>query len=80
MWYSGHGKAGGYGYHKESAAIAKALDSAGVELYGTAYTGREDVDYTKRCYINGVGQSAVKGALFAIAHALGYPEDKCIIV
>lgn len=55
-------------------------DSAGVELFGSAYTQNEDVDYTKRCYINGVGQSAVKGVLFAIAQAMGYDTSKCIIV
>ena len=34
---SGSGSAGGWGYHKESAAIASAITSAGVELYGSPY-------------------------------------------
>jgi len=34
---SGKGNAGGYGYHKESAALQAALTSAGIELYGTPY-------------------------------------------
>ncbi len=34
---SGKGNAGGYGYHKESAALQGALTDAGVELYGTPY-------------------------------------------
>ena len=29
---SGHGRATGYGYHKASAALSKALDSAGIVL------------------------------------------------
>ena len=29
---SGKGKAGGYGYHKESAAVAEAIKSAGITL------------------------------------------------
>ena len=32
---SGHGTAGGYGYHKESAAIAYAIQSAGIKLMGS---------------------------------------------
>ena len=31
---AGTGKAGGYGYHKESAAFCDAIRSAGIELYG----------------------------------------------
>ena len=54
---SGTGKAGGYGYHKESAAIAEAIKSAGIEL---------DKD------IAGAGESAIEQALGAIAYALGY--------
>ena len=34
---SGYGTAGGYGYHKESAALQAAINSAGIELYGTPY-------------------------------------------
>lgn len=39
---TGRGDAGGYGYHKESAAIADALSAAGVELYGLADAPRWD--------------------------------------
>jgi hypothetical protein len=38
---SGRGCAGGYGYHKESAAFAAAIESAGIELYGDVYNGGE---------------------------------------
>ena len=54
---SGSGKAGGYGYHKQSAAISDAIESAGIEL-------NED--------ISGRGDSAIKEALEAIAATLGF--------
>jgi hypothetical protein len=70
---AGHGSAGGYGYHKESAAIQDAITSAGIELYGSPYSGRsEPEDLKKRCSIGGVGSTAIESALFAIARALGY--------
>lgn len=70
---SGKGQAGGYGYHKESAAIEAALRSAGVELYGTAYTNTYGgkVDFKKQAYIGGVGGDAIKSALLAVAYAAG---------
>ena len=57
IYTSGKGKAGGYGYHKESAAIAEAIESAGITL---------DAD------ISGVGDGAIHEALGAIAEALGF--------
>jgi hypothetical protein len=45
---SGKGNAGGYGYHKESAALQDAITSAGIELYGTAY--KSGVDKTEKHY------------------------------
>lgn len=54
---SGKGKAAGGGYHKESAAIAAAIESAGISL---------DTD------ISGVGDGAICDALEAIARALGF--------
>ena len=54
---SGAGQAGGHGYHKESAAIGAALDSAGVSLAQN---------------IDGVGESAVKEAILAIVKKMGY--------
>ena len=54
---SGTGKAGGYGYHKISAAIGDAIASAGIAL---------DTD------ISGVGNSAILDALTAISNALGF--------
>lgn len=40
-YYSGKGQAGGWGYHKYSAAFASALTSAGIELVGSPYHGPE---------------------------------------
>lgn len=36
----GYGKAGGYGYDKESAAIASALEKAGVDISGLSASGQ----------------------------------------
>ena len=54
---SGTGRASGYGYHKESAALAEACESAGITL------SRD---------IAGVGESAIREAILAIGRALGY--------
>ena len=54
---SGTGKAGGYGYHKSSAAIGDAIKSAGIEL-------SKDIE--------GLGDGAIDDALKAIARALGF--------
>jgi len=54
---SGTGRAGGYGYHRPSAAAAEAIKNAGFEL---------DKD------INGVGNGAIRMAVQSIAEALGY--------
>jgi hypothetical protein len=54
---SGGGYAGGYGYHKASAAAQDAINNAGIIL-------SED--------IAGRGDSAIQEALKAIALALGY--------
>ena len=56
-YVSGRGKAGGYGYHKASAAFQEACNSAGVEL-------SQPVD--------GCGDGLVREALFAIGQALGF--------
>ena len=57
FYTSGRGSAGGYGYHKESAALDDALRSAGVTLDQS---------------ISGVGERAMEDALVAIGRALGY--------
>jgi len=50
------GRAGGYGYHRTSAAAQEAIENAGITL-------------AKR--IDGVGDNAIDEALVAIAEALG---------
>ncbi len=75
---SGRGQAGGGGYHKESAAMQDALDSAGIELYGDVY-GREFKPKNSPTYIGGVGDSAIDAALVAITKALGYRGKPTIV-
>lgn len=61
---SGSGKAGGYGYCKESTAAGQAMTAAGVKLSK---------------YIQGVGTQAVEDAVLAIATALGYPDAMLVV-
>jgi len=57
VYTSGLGSAGGYGYHKESAAFADALRSANIAV-DEGLSGR--------------GDRAIEDALVAIVRALGY--------
>ena len=68
---SGHGTAGGYGYHKESAAIDAAISSAGFTLFGNALGYGDKPDFKRICNIDGVGEPAIRSALLAIAYACG---------
>lgn len=52
---SGGGRAGGYGYHRASAAVQAAFDDAGIQL-------SED--------IGGRGDRAIEEAVYALARAL----------
>ena len=63
--YSGYGYATGYGYHKESAALQSALDSAGINL-------SEPID--------GRGDSACREALTAIMKAAGHSNTEVFYV
>lgn len=56
-YVSGSGYAGGYGYHKPSAAVSDAIQAAGYEL-------SEDID--------GRGDSAIEQAIQALAELHGY--------
>lgn len=56
---SGTGQAGGYGYHRPSAAAAEAIRNAG---------------FTLDKYISGVGEGVIVAAVKAIAEAVGYPD------
>lgn len=79
VYIGGKGKAGGWGYHKASAAMADALRSAEITLWGDQYGGPNQ-DYTKQASISGVGESAMRDAIVAIARAAGYPCDIYTIV
>ena len=82
---SGSGSASGYGYHKESAAVADAIRSAGIELYGSPYGRPSNSDtpeqtralLKKPARIGGCGDGSVRCALLAIAYAAGYND--CIV-
>jgi hypothetical protein len=66
-WTSGSGHAGGYGYHKESAAISDAISSAGIELKDIK-NGRKDHQFD----FGGTGTSYYPQVFEAIARAAGY--------
>ena len=59
IYFSGTGKAGGYGYPKGSAAFQEACESAGISISPS---------------ISGVGESAIKEVLSEIGRILGYPN------
>jgi len=61
---SGHGSAGGGGYHKESAALDEAIRSAGFTLEG---------------HFGGHGDGAMNAAIMAIADYMGIPINGKII-
>jgi len=74
-YIAGSGAAGGWGYHKASAAIASALSSAGIKLFGHDYLPYDTKpDFKRRADIGGVGESACRMAFSAIAYALGYRD------
>ena len=58
---NGSGSAGGYGYHRPSAAAQVAINNAGFDLSQP---------------IDGVGDSAMRDAVLALAKAAGYPSAK----
>jgi hypothetical protein len=78
---SGTGKAGGYGYHKESAALASAINSAGIALFGSNYSywGEEKPDFKKPAHIGGCGCESMRMALRAIARAAGAKGQLLIV-
>jgi hypothetical protein len=65
FYTQGSGRAGGYGYHRPSAAAGEAIRNAGFELL---------TNEGKPCDIGGVGESAIEEALCAIADALGLTD------
>jgi hypothetical protein len=67
-WTSGSGHAGGYGYHKESAAISDAISSAGIELKDLDRTDRKDRWFD----LSGTGTSYYPQVFEAIVRAAGY--------
>lgn len=77
---SGKGTAGGYGYHKESAALASAIKSAGITLTGANYAHSDArIDFKKPAYIGGCGDCSMHTALKAIARAAGVRGQLLIV-
>jgi hypothetical protein len=74
---SGNGQAGGYGYHKQSAALDAAIKSAGIKLTGSPYD--DEHHENRQCHIDGCGSDSMHRALVAITWALGY-RGKCKII
>jgi len=64
-YHGGTGSAGGFGYHKESAALDEALRSAGVTLSTP---------------IHGAGDHAMEAALRAVARAAGYGRSPQVLL
>lgn len=61
---SGSGSAGGYGYHRPSAAVQEAATNAGFK-------------FTRA--FDGVGDSAVEEAVLAMAKALGHRKARLFV-
>jgi len=59
MHTQGSGRAGGYGYHRPSAAASEAIYNAG---------------FTLSAPLSGVGDSAIEEAMLAIAEAIGVSD------
>ena len=75
---SGRGRADGGSYNKESAAVDAAIQSAGIELYGSVHLGHNKIpDFSRRCSIDGAGDGAIRTALLAIGRAV-YPNATAI--
>lgn len=82
-WRSGKGSASGCGYHKASAAVADAVKSAGITLYGDPYARERKSSYSiNALHFGGTGESAYREIFTAIARAAGYriPKGGAILV
>ncbi len=71
FYTSGRGSAGGWGYHKQSAAFQSALQSAGITLQGNPYK-LEKKESTVLCSIAGCGDTSIRETMIAICRALGF--------
>lgn len=75
FYCSGKGSAGGYGYHKESAAVGEAIASAGIELYGKA-CGIPQYDYNeKRAYTEEEQKAMLRKAMKERCHINGVGDS-----
>ena len=74
-WEYGHTSGKGCASGHWSEAVANAVESAGIELYGSAYQREgKPVDFKQRVHFGGVGETATRTALLAIAYAAGWTD------
>ena len=73
--HRGSGSAGGYGYHKESEALARAFEDAGVRLYHTPKGSTEEVPFD----FGGTGTSYYEEIFAAIAKAVGQDGPSLLV-
>ena len=74
-WEYGHTSGKGCASGHWSEAVANAVESAGIELYGSAYQRHgEKVDFKQRVHFGGVGETSTRTALLAIAYAAGWTD------
>lgn len=73
--HRGSGSAGGYGYHKESEALARAFEDAGVRLYHTPKGSTEEVPFD----FGGTGSSYYEEIFEAIAKAVGQDGPSLLV-
>lgn len=66
-WGRGNGKAGGYGYHKESAALAAAISDAGIAL-SERIDGRGDSVMTDACEAIARAVTGKRRVIVHVAH------------
>lgn len=77
IYTTGKGNAGGYGYHKESAAIGSAISSAAIELYGNVY-GEPRFNYEEKREYTAVELSAMRRKTFKKRAHIGGVGDEAI--
>lgn len=70
---AGHGKAGGYGYHKMSSVFQECLSKMNIQIFGDVYGSNSSRARKKQlARMAGVGEQAVRTAMLAVCHAVGH--------
>lgn len=77
IYTTGKGTAGGYGYHKSSAAIGSAISSAEIELYGNVY-GEPRFNYEEKREYTASELTAMRRKTFKKRAHIGGVGDSAI--